>query len=79
MKVALAVHRVSPEPTSNLGTIIAMTIKAADGGADLIFFAETALTGFILTDEPAHDLPLGQHIPGPATETLALLARERHI
>lgn len=79
MKVALAVHRVSPDPTSNLGTIISMTTEAADGGADLIVFAETAPTGFILTDEPAHDLPLGQPIPGPATETLALLARQRHL
>lgn len=79
MKVALAVHHISPDPTSNLRTIISMTTEAADGGADLVVFAETALTGFILTDDPTHDLPLGQPIPGLATETLALLARERHI
>src|SRR5215472_3110925 len=79
MKVALAVHRVSPDLSRNLETIISMTREAADGGADLIVFAEMALTGFILTDDPAHDLPLGQPIPGPATETLALLAREWQI
>ncbi|MBV9617351.1 MAG: carbon-nitrogen hydrolase family protein [Ktedonobacteraceae bacterium] len=79
MKVALAVHRISPDPISNLRTIISMTTEAADSGADLIVFAEMALTGFILTDDPSHDLPLGQPIPGAATETLTLLARERHI
>jgi len=79
MKVALAVHRVSPDPTSTMGTIISMITEAADAGADLIVFAEMALTGFILTGDPAHDLPLGQPIPGPATDTFALQARERHI
>lgn len=79
MKIALAVHRVTPEPARNLKTIISMTTEAADGGADLIVFAEMALTGFILTDDPVHDLPLGQPVPGPTTETLSLLAREQRI
>lgn len=79
MKVALAVHRICLDLARNLETVISMTTEAADDGAELIVFAEMALTGFTLTDYPAHDLPLGQPIPGPATETLALLACERHI
>jgi N-carbamoylputrescine amidase len=51
--------------------------EAADAGADLVLFPEAAPTGLINNDVPAHDLPLGQPIPGPATERLAALARER--
>jgi len=79
MRAALVVHRVLPEIGANLVAILNMANEAADGGADLVVFAEAALTGLINNDDPSHDLPLGQVIPGPVTDALAGLARERCI
>lgn len=79
MKAALIVHRVFPDTNRNLATIATMTHEAADAGAELVVVSEAALTGFTQNDDPAHDLPLGQTIPGPGTELLATLGRERRI
>jgi len=79
MKAALVVNRVLLDIDANLTTILKMAKEAADAGADLAVFPEAALTGLINNDEPSHDLPLGQAIPGPVTDVLARLARERRI
>jgi len=79
MKAALVVNRVLPDIDANLTTILNMANEAADAGADLVVFPEAALTGLINNDEPSHDLPLGQPIPGPVTDVLARLACERRI
>ncbi|MBI3974577.1 MAG: carbon-nitrogen hydrolase family protein [Chloroflexi bacterium] len=76
---ALAVHRVVSDLNANLATIERMAHEAADAGAELVVFSETALTGFIANGDPAHDLPLGQPIPAPATERLAAVARKRRL
>jgi len=41
----------------------------------MILFSEAALTGLINNDDPSHDLPLGQAIPGPATDNLSSFCR----
>ncbi|MFQ6042501.1 MAG: carbon-nitrogen hydrolase family protein, partial [Candidatus Poribacteria bacterium] len=64
---------------ANLTTISDMANEAADAAADLVVFPEAALTGLINNDEPTHDLPFGQPIPGPVTDVLAKLSRERRI
>jgi len=79
MKAALAVNRVTLDIDVNLKTIMHMTNEAADDEADLVVFAEAALTGLINDDDPPHDLPLGQPIPGPVTDMLLELARERRV
>ena len=79
MWAALVIHRVLPDIDANLAAILHMANEAADAGADLVVFPEAALTGLINNDDPSHDLPLGQVIPGPVTDVLAGLARERHI
>lgn len=79
MKVALAVNRVLLDIPANLSEIIDLAGNAADAGADLVVFPESALTGLINNDDPSHDLPLGQPIPGDVTDVLAKLARKRHI
>ncbi len=79
MRAALAVNLVSGGWEENLAHIEVMINEAADAGAQLILFPETALTGLINNDDPAHDLPLGQPIPGPATRRLGDLARDRGI
>jgi N-carbamoylputrescine amidase len=79
MHVALAVNRVTSDQTANLATVVALADEAADAGAALVVFPETALTGFIHTGDPVHDLPLGQAIPGAVTEELAWVARGRSL
>jgi predicted amidohydrolase len=44
-----------------------------------VVLSETALTGFVGTDDPAHDRALAQPLPGPATERLAAVARTRSL
>jgi N-carbamoylputrescine amidase len=79
MRAALVVHCVVANRDANLHTIVRQAQLAADAGADLVLFSEAALTGFVNNGDPAHDLPLGEPIPGPAIDTLAQVARSRHI
>ena len=67
--------RVTADPTVNLDRVEQMTADAAGSGARLVLLPEAALTGLINNDDPAHDLPLGQSIPGPATDRLGAVAR----
>ncbi|MFD2079123.1 N-carbamoylputrescine amidase [Actinopolymorpha cephalotaxi] len=76
MQAALAVHRVVADQAANLTSITKLTREAAGKGADLVVFSETALTGFVGNDDPAHDRLLAQPIPGPVTEHLGALSRE---
>ncbi len=76
MRVALAVNPVSPDMRANRQAILALAEKATAAKADLLLFPEAALTGLCNDDDPAHDLPLGQPVPGPLTEELAAIARE---
>jgi len=79
MKAALVVNPVLTDIDTNLATILNLANEAADTGAEVVVFPEAALTGLINNDEPAHDLLLGQPIPGPVTAVLAKLACERSI
>lgn len=75
MKAALLVPRVTANAAANLDSIERMVADAARSGAELVLLPEGVLTGLINNDDPVHDLPLGQPIPGPATERLAASAR----
>lgn len=77
MKAALAVNKVTRDVQANLAAMEQLAEEAADRGAELVLFPEAAVTGLINNDDPAHDLPLGQPVPGPATDRLAGLARRR--
>jgi len=74
MKAALIVHRVVHDVEANLRTILRGVDQASTAGADLVLFAEAALTGLVNNDHPRHDLPLGVEVPGPVTEQLASAA-----
>jgi predicted amidohydrolase len=76
MQAALAVHRVVADSAANMTSIMRLTEEAADKGAGLVVFSETALTGFVGNDDPAHDRLLAQPIPGPVTTQLGTLSRE---
>lgn len=77
MKAALAV------PMQSLGWTVEETIAqieatvpaAAQNGAQLVLFPELAATPGDNNDNPEHDLPLGQPIPGEVTDRLRGMAR----
>ena len=79
MNANLVVNRVIQNIDTNLNTIQKMVNIAANSGADLVVFPEAALTGLINTDVPAHDLSLGQKIPGPITQLLSKLTKKLNI
>jgi len=79
MKAALVVHTVTTSREKNMATVLKMVEEAAEGGATVVLFAEAALTGLTNNDDPAHDLPLGEPIPGAATQCLCAVAAERRI
>jgi len=76
MRVALVSNRVTGNLEADLGFMEELGRKAGRAKPDLILFPEAAATGLINNDDPAHDLPLGQPVPGPITERLGALARE---
>jgi N-carbamoylputrescine amidase len=75
MKAALAVPMIGREVDANLALMERMVGEAGAARADLVLFGEAAPTGLINNDDPTHDLPLGDPIPGPVTKRLARCAR----
>ena len=75
MKAALIVPRVTTNLATNLITVERMATDAVSAGAKLILLPEAVLTGLVNNDDPSHDLPLGQTIPGPATYELGGFSR----
>ena len=73
MRVALVVPELTSDVSANLRGMKAALIRAAETGARLVVFPEATLTGLISNGDPHHDLPLGQTIPGPATEELGAM------
>jgi len=73
------VPRLTTGVEANLATIDGMVSDAASKGAELILLPEAVLTGLRINDEPARDLQLGQHVPGPATCRLGALCSHHGI
>ncbi|MFC1679745.1 carbon-nitrogen hydrolase family protein [Elusimicrobiota bacterium] len=76
MRAALIVNQVTGDLETDLSTMEALARRAGRGKADLILFPEAAPTGLRNNDDPIHDLPIGDTIPGPITERLSRIARE---
>jgi len=79
MRVALIVNKVSQDRQKNLVEVAHLVDQAASSGAELMLLPEAALTGLINNDDPSHDLPLGETIPGPVTGALGALCRKHGI
>ncbi|MBS7632370.1 carbon-nitrogen hydrolase family protein [Candidatus Bathyarchaeota archaeon] len=73
-RVALAqIECKQADKESNLEKISKVTINAKKQGANLVIFPELALTGYVVKDEIYE---LAEHVPGPATNFIAKLARK---
>ena len=79
MKVALLINEVTSDIDGNLASIITLVNQACDAGAKLVLLPETALTGLVNNDDPRHDLPLSQTIPGAYTQCLGEVCIKRNI
>ena len=81
MRVALAILRQSLRWTlqETLSEIEAVAATAASENAQVVLLPELAATPGNNTDDPEHDLPLGQPIPGEVTSQLARAARAHRI
>lgn len=75
MRVALGVFRTGPDRRVNLARMARLCDQAAGQAADLVLFAEAAVTGFTGNHDARHDLAFGEPVPGPATAVLGAAAR----
>ena len=77
---AVNFHAAWGEKAANLARILAQAREAADRGAKIVLFPELALTGY---NHDKGSIAMQQRdaepVPGPATDALAALSRERGI
>jgi predicted amidohydrolase len=62
---------------ANIKKVDEMTSQASQLGVEIIVFPECALTGYVLTREEAEFI--SEPIPGPATDQLVKISREKNI
>jgi len=75
----LVLFRGRADKEANLLLIAEGTAEAGRAGVELVVFPEAALTGLSNNDDPEHDLPLGEPIPGPVCDRLAAIARDARV
>lgn len=80
LQVATVALKAGPNPRANLAKMVQFItdIKKAHPQVELIFFGEVIL-GSYLAASPNYHREIAQTIPGPATETIAKLAKENAV
>ena len=77
MRLALIQQHATADLPGNLERAVAATRRAAADGADLVAFAELALTPFYPERPATSDVRLlAEPVPGPTTEVFSALARD---
>lgn len=79
MKIAIVSHRITNSVNDNLRKMEVFIDQAITSKANIILFSETATTGLANNDNPAHDLLLGEEIPGITTNHFCQLAIQGQI
>ncbi len=79
VRVALIQQRATSDPQQNLEATIGRIHQAADQGAQLICTQELFRTHYFCQTEDHAHFSLAEPIPGPTTQALAPLARERQV
>lgn len=79
VRVSIIQQRATDVPRENLDSTIARIHQAADGGAQIVSTQELFLTPYFCQTEDHAHFGLAEPIPGPTTQALAQVARERQI
>ena len=79
VRVAVIQRRASHDSRQNLQATIDSIHAAADRGAQIVCTQELFLTPYFCQSEDHVHFELAEPIPGPATEALAAIARDRNI
>jgi N-carbamoylputrescine amidase len=79
VKVAVIQQRAVWDNAENLRTTTARIHAAADQGAQIVCTQELFLTPYFCQSEDHAHFALAEPIPGPTTETLAQIAKQRQI
>src|SRR5437868_3608758 len=74
--IGLIQMRCAAEPAINLETAVRRIEEAASAGAQIICLQELFLSHYFCQREDTKLFDLAQHIPGPATESLARVAKK---
>src|SRR5213594_586370 len=70
---------MSPEPAKNLDRAVARVREARRAGADVVCLPELFRSQYFCQREDASLFDLAEPIPGPSTEALATVAREKRV
>ena len=69
----------SSDPQENLDKAVARVREAADHGAQIVCLPELFRSQYFCREENARLFDLAETIPGPSTETLGRIAREKNV
>jgi N-carbamoylputrescine amidase len=78
-KVALVQMRCGQEPNANLSHGLELIDEAAKGGAEIVCLPELFRSQYFCQSEDHDNFSLAESIPGPSTDALTKLAREKSI
>src|SRR6266436_1935480 len=78
-KVGLVQMAMSPEPAKNLDRAVARVREARRAGADVVCLPELFRTQYFCQREDATLFDLAEPVPGPTTQALAEVAREKNV
>jgi len=79
VKIGLVQSRCSAQPAENFALAIARIHEAADGGAQIVCLQELFTSLYFCQVEDHKYFALAEKIPGPSTDALAKVARERAV
>jgi N-carbamoylputrescine amidase len=79
VKIGLVQSRCAAQPAENLALAIARIHEAADGGAQIVCLQELFTSLYFCQVEDHKYFALAEEIPGPSTDALAKVARERAV
>ncbi len=78
-KVALLQMRCGPDPEQNLGHALELIREAANSGVQIVCLPELFRSQYFCQSENHDNFSLAENIPGPSTDRLTKLAREKSI
>lgn len=62
-----------------MAAVMRLVEQAVSDGAGFILLPEVVMTGLSNNDDPAHDLPLGEPVPGPATDAFGAFCTRKRV